>query len=101
MLIYNVTTGVEKKFEQEWVAWMREVHIPDVMKTKMFMSYRMYRILAADEGDSVSYAVQYQAQSINQIERYLEDFAPALRDEAKKRFGEKATSFRTLLEEVT
>jgi hypothetical protein len=100
MLIYNVTTGVDKKIEQEWVIWMKEVHIPDVLKTKMFLGYRMYRILAADDGDTISYAIQYQAQSIHQIERYLDDFAPALREEAKKRFGEKATSFRTLLEEV-
>ncbi len=101
MLIYNVTTGVDKKVEQEWVIWMKEVHIPDVMKTQMFIGYRMYRVLTADEGEAVSYAIQYQAKSINQIERYLEDFAPALREEAKKRFGDKATSFRTLLEEVT
>lgn len=100
MLIYNVTTGVDKKIEQEWVIWMREVHIPDVMKTKMFHGYRMYRILAADESETVSYAVQYQASSIRQIERYLDDFAPALREEAKKKFGDKATSFRTLLEEL-
>jgi phytoene/squalene synthetase len=100
MLIYNVTTGVDKKIEQEWLVWMKEVHIPEVMKTRMFLGYRFYRVLA-EENDSVSYAIQYQAQSINQIEQYLDKFAPSLREDVKKKFGEGAISFRTLLEEVT
>lgn len=101
MLIYNVTTGVDKHIEQEWVIWMKEIHIPDVMKTQLFVGYRMYRVLSAGEDDTVSYAIQYQARSINQIEQYLDKFAPSLRDEAKKKFGDKAVSFRTLLEEVS
>ncbi|MBL7863611.1 MAG: DUF4286 family protein [Cyclobacteriaceae bacterium] len=101
MLIYNVTTGVDKKIEQEWLVWMKEVHIPDVMKTQMFLGYRMYRVLASDDEETVSYAIQYQAKSIHQIEHYLEKFAPALREHVKTRFGERAVSFRTLLEEVT
>lgn len=100
MLIYNVTTGVDKAIEQEWLIWMQEVHIPEVMKTQMFVGHRMYRVLAAEEDATVSYAIQYQAQSIHQIEHYLDKFAPSLREEVKKKFGERAVSFRTLLEEV-
>lgn len=101
MLIYNVTTGVDKKIEQEWLIWMKEVHIPEVMKTQMFLGYRMYRVLTAAEDDTVSYAIQYQAQSISQLDHYLDKFAPSLREEVKKKFGDKAVSFRTLLEEVS
>ena len=100
MLMYNVTTGVDKQIEQEWLIWMKEVHIPEVMKTKMFVGYRIYKVLTADQEDTVSYAIQYQAKSISQIEQYLDKFAPALREEVKKKFGDKAVSFRSLLEEV-
>lgn len=100
MLIYNVTTGVDKHLEQEWLIWMKEVHIPDVMKTQMFVGYRIYRVLTSGDEETVSYAVQYQARSISQIEQYLEKFAPELREETKKKFGDKAVSFRTLLEEI-
>lgn len=98
--MYNVTTGVDKKIEQEWLIWMKEVHIPEVMKTQMFLSYRIYRVLTAEDDQTVSYAIQYQALSISKIEHYLDKFAPALREEVKKKFGEGAVSFRTLLEEV-
>ena len=101
MLIYNVTTGVDKKIEQEWLVWMKEVHIPDVMKTHMFLGYRMYKVLTAAEDETVSYAIQYQAKSINQVEHYLEKFAPSLREEVKKKFGDKVVSFRTLLEDIS
>lgn len=100
MLIYNVTTGVDKTIEQEWLVWMKEVHIPQVMNTKMFLGHRMYRVLSSDDDQSVSYAIQYSAQSLAKLEHYLEKFAPALREDVKKKFGEKIASFRTLLEEV-
>jgi hypothetical protein len=100
MLIYNVTTGVDKSIEHEWLVWMREIHIPDVLRTNMFVGYKMYKILTTDQEETVSYAIQYSAKSINEIERYLEEFAPALREDAKKKFGEQQASFRTLLQEV-
>ena len=49
MLIYNVTVGVDKAFEQEWLLWMREIHIPDVMATRMFTGYKIYKVLASEE----------------------------------------------------
>ncbi|CAN5163330.1 DUF4286 family protein [soil metagenome] len=100
MLIYNVTTGVDKKIEQEWVHWMKTKHIPDVMATGMFVGHKLFKILSVESEDSVSYAVQYSARSLNEIERYLEEFAPALREHVSTKYGEAAVSFRTLLEEV-
>lgn len=100
MLIYNVTTGIDRKIEQEWLIWMKEIHIPDVMATRMFVGYKMYKVLTTDDEDSVSYAVQYSAKSLNEVEIYLDKFAPALREEVKKKFGDQQVSFRTLLQEV-
>lgn len=100
MLIYNVTTGIDRKIEQEWLIWMKEIHIPDVMATRMFVGYKMYKVLTTDDEDSVSYAVQYSAKSLNEVEIYLDKFAPPLREEVKKKFGDQQVSFRTLLQEV-
>lgn len=100
MLIYNVTTGLDKEIEQEWLLWMQETHIPEVMGTHMFVGYKLFKVLTQDNEQSVSYAVQYSAQSLDQLERYLEKFAPSLREEVKKKFGDRLASFRTVLEEV-
>ena len=100
MLIYNVTVGVDKQIEQEWILWMKEVHIPDVMKTKMFTGYKMYKILTTEDENSTSYAIQYSAKTLGDVDLYLEKFAPSLRDDVKKKFGDHQASFRTLLEEI-
>ncbi len=100
MLLYNVTIGIDKDVEVEWLDWMKQKHIPDVLKTGMFVSSKMYKVLHDQEDETVSYSVQYFAKTIDQIEEYLEVFAPVLIDEHKKRFANKHVAFRTLLEEV-
>jgi Domain of unknown function (DUF4286) len=100
MLLYNVTVGVDKEIEKEWLLWMKGTHIPNVMKTGMFLDNRIYRVLTHEETESVSYAIQYFAQSLDFVQTYLDKFAPELRGESQKKFGMKAVAYRTLLEEV-
>jgi hypothetical protein len=36
MIVYNVTVKVNTEVHDEWFAWMKETHIPEVMKTGLF-----------------------------------------------------------------
>jgi hypothetical protein len=100
MLLYNVTVGVDKDIEQEWLVWMKEKHIPDVLETGMFISSKIYKVLHDQDDGTVSYSVQYFAKSIDQVQRYLEVYAPALIEEHRQKFHNRHVAFRTLLEEV-
>jgi predicted choloylglycine hydrolase len=100
MLLYNVTVGIDKEVEQEWLSWMKSKHMTDVVNTGMFMEARIYKILHNSEEETVSYSVQYFAKSLDDVEQYLEKYAPALREEANEKFKGKHVAFRTLLEEV-
>lgn len=100
MLIYNVTVAVDKDIEIEWLRWMQQTHIPDVMATGMFVSSRMFKIIGVEESEAVSYAIQYSAQSLGDVDLYLQHHAPRLRNESHQKFGDKQVAFRTLLEEV-
>lgn len=100
MFLYNVTIGIDGDVEQEWLRWMKETHIPDVLGTGMFISYKMYKVLHENNDGSVSYSVQYFANSIENVVQYLEVFSPALADEHMQKFKNKHVAFRTLLEEV-
>ena len=100
MIVYNVTSGVDKNVEMEWLSWMKEIHVPQVMKTQMFVSYRFYKVLSGENKSSESYAIQYLASSMSHVDKYLEKFAPQLRNDVNKRFGDSVTSFRTLLQEI-
>jgi hypothetical protein len=99
MLLYNVTVGVDKNIETEWLQWMKSEHIPKVLKTRMFVSYKIYKVLHDQEDGTVSYSVQYFASSIDNVQQYLETFAPVLIEEHRKRYANNV-AFRTLLEEV-
>lgn len=100
MLLYNVTIGIDKDIEEEWVEWIRSNHIPSVMKTGLFVDSKMYKILHDQEDGSISYSVQYFAKNINDINRYLQQFAPAIIEAHRQRFVNKHVVFQTLLEEV-
>ena len=100
MLIYNVTVTIDLDAHEEWLEWMLKTHIPDVMITGMFLSYRMSRLLGHDHPDAEIYTIQYAVQDMAQLERYQEEFAPALQKAHKDRFGDSYAAFRTVMEVV-
>ena len=63
MILYNVTVGIDPAIEQDWLEWMKTVHIPDVMGTGMFVSNKVYKVFAQQEGDNPSYSIQYFAEN--------------------------------------
>lgn len=99
MIIYNVTINIDDDAHDEWLIWMKKVHIPEVVATGCFSSGSMYKLLV-DEQSGTSYSIQYRAPNMMAVNNYLEKFAPGLRNEVEKKFGGKFTAFRTLLEEV-
>jgi hypothetical protein len=100
MLLYNVTIGIDKQVEAEWLHWMKEKHMPDVLNTGMFVEAKIYKILHNTEEETVSYSVQYFATTLTHVETYLDNFATKLRAEAEEKFKGRHVAFRTLLEEV-
>jgi hypothetical protein len=96
MYIYNVTINVDSAIQEEWLKWMREVHIPDVMNTGCFVENQIIRVLGDDEGHTFS--IQYKFQTMDDYNRYHKDFAPALQKEVRDRYEGKFAAFRTLLE---
>lgn len=100
MFLYNVTVGVDRSIEVEWIQWMKTVHIPNVMNTGMFVNYKMYKVHTAEDEPAVSYAIQYFAPTLDHVQQYLERFAPLLREESNTKFGSSQAAYRTLLEEV-
>lgn len=100
MLLYNVTIGIDKEIEQEWIEWIKSKHIPAVMGTGLFVDSRMYKILH-DEGEgTISFSIQYFAMSINFINEYLQIHAPRIVEEHRQRFVNRHVVFQTLLEEI-
>lgn len=56
--------------------------------------------MLAEEVGGFAYAIQYTCHDMASYERYRDEFAPALQEDAAKHYGGKFTAFRTLLEVV-
>lgn len=100
MLLYNVTVGVDQDIEQEWLQYMKEKHIQAVLDTGLFVESKIYKVLHDQEDGTISYSIQYFARSIEDVQQYLEVFAPVLIEEHRKKFEHKHVAFRTLLQEI-
>ena len=100
MIIYNVTININHDVHDNWLKWMREEHIPQVLKTGLFLEGKMLRLLGDADSGGTTYAVQYSCATMQDYERYRDEFAPALQQETQKLFKDKFVAFRTLLETV-
>ena len=100
MILYNVTVAIDKRVEKEWVKWMKEIHIPEVMETNQFVENKFFKVLNTEDPESSSYSVQYFAESMNHLQMYLAAFAPELQQKVHLKFPNQFAAFRTLLESV-
>lgn len=99
MILYNVTLSLDPNIQVEWLEWMRNVHIPDVMGTGCFADCRLSRINGEEE-NGVTYSVLYFSRSKEQFEKYNTQYAPALQKEHAEKFQGKFAAFRTILDVI-
>lgn len=100
MFIYNVTIKVEAPIADEWLQWMKEEHIPEVMATGCFEDYRIVRLLETDDTEGPTYAIQYNALSKAIYNQYINKYADALRQKTYDRWGQRFIAFRSLMQVI-
>ena len=83
MIIYNVTIKVNKDAADEWVRWMNDEHMPELMETGLFTDSKLFRLLDMDE-----------------YNKYISDHAATMREKGLNRFKDKFVAFRTVMEKV-
>ena len=99
MLLYNVTVIIEDAAADEWLQWMQEIHIPEVMATGKFVSNRLLKVLDSPN-EGVTYCTQYIAENIGEYNDYQQNYAPKLQAALQSKFENKLVAFRTLMEFV-
>ncbi len=100
MYIYNVTTNVAEEIHDKWLHWMKEKHIPDMLKTGKFSKAKISQVLIEEEMGGTTYAVQYTTDSLETLEKYYEQDAEKLRNEALHLFKDNIVAFRTELKVI-
>ena len=96
MYIYNVTVTLDDSIHKEWLEWMHETHIPDVMRTGFFVENKICKLITEEK--ETTYAIQYTFRAMDDLNKYQKEHAPRLQQEHKDKFKDKFAAFRTILE---
>ena len=99
-IIYNVTTQVSHSIAKQWLNWLREEHIPEIVATGCFTHAAILRLIEVDETQGPTYAIQYHTTSKALYNRYIEDFAEEMRKKVIARWGDQFIAFRSVLQVV-
>ena len=101
MYIYNVTINIEESLHDQWLVWMKEKHIPDMLATGKFTRAMMCKVLVDEEMGGVTYSVQYTIKDKETLEQYYKEDADRMRQDGAKRFADNFVVFRTELEIIS
>lgn len=97
MYIYSVTINIDESAEKEWLNWMENVHIPDMLATGKFFEAKLCKVMIDEDMGGVTYSTQYTTHTKTLLEQYYKEDADKLRSKAIQKFGDKIVAFRTEL----
>ncbi|MEQ1553552.1 MAG: DUF4286 family protein [Ferruginibacter sp.] len=98
MILYNVTIKLQNSIHNEWLHWLKNEHVPDIMQTECFTDFKILRLLEVDEAEGPTYAIQYFAESKAVYNRYIEKYANEMKQKSYDKWGNKFIAFRSLMQ---
>ena len=100
MIVYNVTIKVDHSIVTDWLTWLKEEHIPDLIGTGCFSHATILHLIEADDEEGITYAVQYHAECKGLYNRYIEKFADEMRKKGMEKWGNQFIAYRTVMQVV-
>lgn len=98
MIVYNVTLAIEPAIEQDFIQWLKEIHLPEVLATGLFNSSELFKVFEGPNKAHGSYAVQYRLDNWEKFQEYQDQYASALQAKTREKFGDNVLAYRTFLE---
>lgn len=99
MIIYNETIIVEDATYDEWLRYMQQTHIPAVMATGCFSSYRILKVIDSPN-EGITTCIQYNADDLVNFNQFFNQYLHGLQATHQQQFENKFVLFNTLMEEL-
>lgn len=99
MLIYNTTFQVDDEIHDNFIIWIKESYIPQVMEHGTLKAPRICKVLSHREEGS-SYSLQWEVESSGLLHRWHMEQGLKLNEELTKIFANKVIGFPTLMEVI-
>jgi hypothetical protein len=100
MIFYNITTKIDELLAKDWLAWQRELQIPEILATNHFDDHRIFHLLDQDESDGITFTVQFITDSAARYEAFLKDHASRFNHQAAERWQQHFVYFQSSMELV-
>jgi hypothetical protein len=100
MIVYNVTIKITNAIHKDWLQWLKQEHVPEVLQTGCFTHANILRLLEVDDAEGPTYAVQYFAESKALYNNYIEKSAAAMRQKSFDKWGSQFIAFRSVMQVV-
>lgn len=100
MIVYNVTIKITNAIHNDWLQWVKEEHVPDVIQTGCFTHATILRLLEVDDTEGPTYAIQYFAESKGLYNNYIETHAVLMRQKSFDKWGNQFIAFRSVMQVV-
>lgn len=100
MIIYNITINISYPFEEEWLSYMKSIHIPKILSTGLPIEVKLLRLLTEIENEGATYTSQLTFLTMEDFLAYQTGHQAELQENHHQRFNGQYVSFRTLLEEA-
>lgn len=98
MIIYSVTVSIVRPIQEDWVHWMKHVHIPEVLATGLFTGHEFRQLVdPAPEDGTYTYNIQYTLKNRQDLDLYSSLHAPALQEAHTERYKDQFVAFRSIL----
>ena len=98
MIIYSVTIHIQKDVETEWLQFMQEKHIQDVINTGYFTHATIRRVITGNETTSTTYNMEYFVENLEEYHAYLKNAAAEMQKDVLDRFAGKFSAERKIYE---
>ena len=99
MIIYNVTISVNESITIEWLDWIKNEHIVEVMDSGLFIKARINKVIAHGDSNN-TFAIAYTCNSMKDLHQYQINFADKIQQKHIKRYADNACFFHTIMEVI-
>ena len=100
MIIQNTTTQIPWPIHAQWLRWMQNECIPEIMASGYFESFQFVKVLNIDDLEGPMYALQLYAVDMEAVNAFNLEMAATLAQKVQERWGESALSFTSLMEVI-
>lgn len=98
MGIYEVSIRIKKSIEEDWLGWMKEVHMKEVVSSGYFTQYELFKVIIPNAAsDEVNYQIHYRFEKIEDYYEYAEKISPDLQRKHAEKFKENFSASRSIL----